>query len=35
MTTVFIEMQKIVVLFKSDMASLMGISITNQDNDGD
>ena len=35
MTNVFIEMQKIVVLVKSDMASLMGISITNQDNDGD
>lgn len=35
MTNVFIEMQKVVVLIKSDMASLMGISITNQDNDGD
>jgi len=34
-TNVFIEMQKLVVFFKSDMASLMGISITNQDNDGD
>jgi len=32
---VFVEMQKLVVFFKSDMASLMGISITNQDNDGD
>jgi predicted lipoprotein len=31
----FLEMQKIVVLIKSDMASIMGISITNQDNDGD
>lgn len=35
LTNVFIEMQKLVVLFKADMASLMGISITNQDNDGD
>ena len=35
LTTVFLEMQKLVVFFKSDMASLMGISITNQDNDGD
>jgi len=35
MTGVFIEMQKLVVFFKSDMASIMGISITNQDNDGD
>lgn len=35
MTNVFIEMQKLVVFFKSDMASIMGISITNQDNDGD
>lgn len=34
-TNVFIEMQRVVVLIKSDMASLMGISITNQDNDGD
>lgn len=34
-TNVFIEMQKLVVFVKSDMASLMGISITNQDNDGD
>jgi len=34
-TIVFIEMQKLVVFFKSDMASLMGISNTNQDNDGD
>lgn len=34
-TAVFIEMQKLVVFIKSDMASLMGISITNQDNDGD
>ncbi len=31
----FLEMQKIVPLLKSDMASLMGITITNQDNDGD
>jgi len=34
-TNVFLEMQKLVVFFRSDMASLMGISITNQDNDGD
>lgn len=34
-TNVFLEMQKLVVFFKSDMASVMGISITNQDNDGD
>jgi len=34
-TNVFVEMQKLVVFFKSDMASLMGVSITNQDNDGD
>lgn len=34
-TNVFIEIQKLVVFFKADMASLMGISITNQDNDGD
>lgn len=33
--TVFLELQKIVVLLKSDMASTMGITITNQDNDGD
>lgn len=32
---VFLELQTLVVLFKSDMASTMGISITNQDNDGD
>lgn len=31
----FLEIQKLVVLFKADMASVMGISITNQDNDGD
>ena len=35
LTNVFIEMQKLVVFIRSDMASLMGISITNQDNDGD
>ncbi len=35
MTNVFIEMQKLVVFIRSDMASLIGISITNQDNDGD
>ena len=34
-TDVFLELQKIVVLLKSDMASTMGITITNQDNDGD
>ena len=32
---VFLQMQTLVPLLKSDMASLMGISITNQDNDGD
>lgn len=32
---VFLDMQTLVPLLKSDMASLMGISITNQDNDGD
>lgn len=31
----FLEMQQLVILLKADMASLMGISITNQDNDGD
>jgi predicted lipoprotein len=35
LTTVFLEMQKIVVFVKSDMVSVTGISITNQDNDGD
>ena len=35
LTNVFIEMQKLVVFIRSDMASLIGISITNQDNDGD
>lgn len=34
-THVFLEMQKIVVFIKADMASVMGITITNQDNDGD
>ena len=34
-TQMFLEMQDIVTLIKSDMASVMGISITNQDNDGD
>ena len=34
-TNVFLEMQKLVTLIKSDMASIMGITITNQDNDGD
>ncbi len=32
---VFLSMQDLVAIFKSDMASVMGISITNQDNDGD
>lgn len=32
---VFLNMQDLVAIFKSDMASVMGISITNQDNDGD
>jgi len=31
----FVDMQKIVVWIKSDMASVMGITLTNQDNDGD
>ncbi len=34
-TNIFLEMQKLVPLLKSDMASVMGIIITNQDNDGD
>ena len=33
--TAFTEMQDIVVLLKADMASLLGITITFQDNDGD
>jgi len=33
--TAFTEMQDLVVLFKADMASRLGISITFQDNDGD
>ncbi len=32
---VFLSLQEIVTLIKSDMASVMGITITNQDNDGD
>ena len=32
---VFLSMQDLIAIFKSDMASVMGISITNQDNDGD
>ncbi len=32
---VFLNLQEIVTLIKSDMASVMGITITNQDNDGD
>ncbi len=32
---VFLSMQDLVAIFKSDMASVMGISITNLDNDGD
>lgn len=35
LNTVFLELQKVVVFIKSDAASIMGISITNQDNDGD
>ena len=31
----FLSLQDLVTIFKSDMASVMGISITNQDNDGD
>ena len=31
----FLSIQDLVTIFKSDMASVMGISITNQDNDGD
>lgn len=31
----FLTTQDLVSIFKSDMASVMGISITNQDNDGD
>ena len=34
-TEVFLEMQKVVPLLKADMASKMGIIITNTDNDGD
>lgn len=33
--TAFTEMQDVVVLLKADMASLLGITITFQDNDGD
>ena len=33
--TVFIHMQDFITLLKSDMASVMGVTITNQDNDGD
>ena len=32
---VFLTLQEFVTLVKSDMASVMGITITNQDNDGD
>lgn len=32
---VFAEMQRLIVLFKTDMASSMGVVITYQDNDGD
>ena len=32
---VFLSLQEIVTLIKSDMASVLGITITNQDNDGD
>ena len=34
-TNMFLELQKLVPLLKADMASLMGITLTNQDNDGD
>ena len=34
-TDMFLELQKLVPLIKADMASLMGITLTNQDNDGD
>ncbi len=33
--TVFVEMQTLVVLFKTEMASALGVTITYQDNDGD
>ncbi|WP_421891731.1 imelysin family protein [Marinoscillum sp.] len=33
--TVFAEMQRLAVLFKTDMASSLGVVITYQDNDGD
>ena len=32
---VFVEMQQLIVMFKTDMASSMGVVITYQDNDGD
>jgi predicted lipoprotein len=31
----YVEMQKLVVLFKTDMSSALGVLITYQDNDGD
>jgi len=33
--TIFAEMQGLVILFKTDMASSMGVIITYQDTDGD
>lgn len=35
MIDLFIDLQKTITLIKSDMSSVMGITITNQDNDGD
>jgi len=35
MINLFLAMQEVVTLIKSDMVSVMGITITNQDNDGD
>ena len=35
MVDVFLAMQEVVTLIKSDMVSVMGVTITNQDNDGD
>ena len=34
-TNMFLELQKLVPFIKADMASIMGITLTNQDNDGD
>jgi len=35
MVEMFLSLQEIVTIIKSDMASVIGITITNQDNDGD